>query len=101
MNESRKQVAPAAKKRGADAHVPSKSPDHRPTEEDRRLEQGLEESMAGSDPPSITQPAGDQKNSPSGENPPHPDKPSFEKPLGSSAEDQADLREVAKEAKRK
>jgi hypothetical protein len=55
---NKKKVAPAAKKRGADAHVPSQSRDHRPpTEEDRRLEQGLEESMAGSDPPSITQPA--------------------------------------------
>ena len=101
MNKARKKVAPAAKKRGADANVPPKSVGHRADEENRKLEQGLEESMAGSDPPSITQPAGDQKNSPSGENPPHPDKPSFEKPLGSSAEDQADLREVAKEAKRK
>ena len=55
MNKVRKKVAPAAKKRGADAHVPARA--HRlANEEDRKLEQGLEESMAGSDPPSITQP---------------------------------------------
>jgi len=50
-------VHPAAKKRGADPAVPEKrkhqkrvgSPEH-------KLEQGLEESMAGSDPISITQP---------------------------------------------
>jgi hypothetical protein len=51
-------VHPAVKKRGADPHVPKK-PKHQsprdPTE--RKLEQGLEESMAGSDPVSITQPA--------------------------------------------
>jgi hypothetical protein len=83
----RQKVAPAAKKRGADAHVPSKSRAHRrSTEDERRLEQGLEESMAGSDPPSITQP---QQNR------------NFEKPLGSSHTDEADMREVAKEARRK
>ena len=62
MSKARKKVAPAAKKRGADAHVPSKSKAHRlASEEDRKLEQGLEESMAGSDPPSITQPAADKR----------------------------------------
>jgi hypothetical protein len=61
MNKARRKVQPAAKKRGADAHVPPKSGDHRlANEEDRKLEQGLEESMAGSDPPSITQPASDK-----------------------------------------
>ena len=61
MNKARKKIAPAAKKRGADAHVPHKSRQHRlPNEGDRKLEQGLEESMAGSDPPSITQPASDR-----------------------------------------
>jgi hypothetical protein len=59
MNKVSKKVAPAAKKRGADAHVPGRA--HRlANEEDRKLEQGLEESMAGSDPPSITQPGSDK-----------------------------------------
>jgi hypothetical protein len=44
--------------------------------------------MAGSDPPSITQPAPQQNAS-------------FEKPLGSSHKDEVDLRDVAKEAGRK
>jgi hypothetical protein len=44
-------------KRGADSHVPSrKMPDHDKTSVEEKLEQGLEESMAGSDPVSITQP---------------------------------------------
>jgi len=61
MNKARKKIAPAAKKRGADAHVPHKARRHRlVNEEDRKLEQGLEESMAGSDPPSITQPGSDR-----------------------------------------
>ncbi len=45
---------PATKKRGADPHVPAKA--KRETAADpleRKLEQGLEESMAGSDPMSI------------------------------------------------
>ena len=63
MKKARKKVAPAAKKRGADAQVPRKSKDHGlANEEDRKLEQGLEESMAGSDPPSITQPASDKSS---------------------------------------
>jgi hypothetical protein len=61
MNKARKKVALAAKKRGADAHVPPKSMDHHfANKEDKKLEQGLEESMAGSDPPSITQPGSDK-----------------------------------------
>ena len=50
-------VHPAAKKRGADPHVPRKPAHKRPKDDaERKLEQGLEESMAGSDPVSITQP---------------------------------------------
>jgi hypothetical protein len=57
---------PATKRRGADPHVPPKAGAHVPphtvklherSPEERKLEQGLEESMAGSDPISITQPA--------------------------------------------
>ena len=52
-----KKVHPATKKRGADPHVPSKSNrKHSSTSKEQKLEQGLEESMAGSDPISITQP---------------------------------------------
>ena len=48
---------PATKKRGADPQVPPKSNDHIPDDPaERKLEQGLEESMAGSDPVSIVQP---------------------------------------------
>jgi hypothetical protein len=51
---------PATTKRGADPAVPRKASSRkasskRPAEE-RALDQGLEESMAGSDPPSIVQP---------------------------------------------
>ena len=56
-------IHPAAKKRGADAHVPSQKRRKREknsTEE--RLEQGLEESMAGSDPVSATQPQAEDPN---------------------------------------
>lgn len=50
-------VSPAAKKRGADPNVPKKPAHERPKDEaERKLEQGLEETMAGSDPVSITQP---------------------------------------------
>ena len=53
-----KKVPPAAKKRGADPHVPQKPQHEIPKDPaERKLEQGLEESMAGSDPVSITQPA--------------------------------------------
>ena len=67
MNKARKKIQPAAKKRGADPNVPKKSGGPRlANAKDRKLEQGLEESMAGSDPPSITQPASDKppKSSP-------------------------------------
>jgi hypothetical protein len=49
---------PATKKRGADPQVPPKSKKDIPSNSlERKLEQGLEESMAGSDPVSITQPS--------------------------------------------
>ena len=49
---------PATKKRGADPHVPPKAKrDIAADAMERKLEQGLEESMAGSDPISITQPS--------------------------------------------
>ncbi len=49
---------PATKKRGADPQVPPKPAHEIPKDAaERKLEQGLEESMAGSDPVSITQPA--------------------------------------------
>jgi hypothetical protein len=60
MDKAMKNVQPAAKKRGADSHVPHKAGGPRLADADRKLEQGLEESMAGSDPPSITQPASDR-----------------------------------------
>ena len=48
---------PATKKRGGDPEVKSKDIADRPDDAlERKLEQGLEESMAGSDPISITQP---------------------------------------------
>jgi hypothetical protein len=49
---------PATKKRGSDPEV-RVPPAHRKSEDamERKLEQGLEESMAGSDPVSITQPS--------------------------------------------
>ena len=51
-------VHPSVKKRGADAQVPRKPKDKTPKDPvEKKLEQGLEESMAGSDPVSITQPA--------------------------------------------
>jgi hypothetical protein len=51
-------VHPSAKKRGADPHVPRKPKHKRPKDPlEKKLEQGLEESMAGSDPVSVTQPA--------------------------------------------
>jgi hypothetical protein len=51
-------VHPAAKKRGADAHVPPRKRPEDKNSAEEKLEQGLEESMAGSDPVSITQPTG-------------------------------------------
>jgi hypothetical protein len=50
-------AVPATKKRGGDPDV-KHTPRHQKPEDamERKLEQGLEESMAGSDPVSITQP---------------------------------------------
>jgi hypothetical protein len=57
VEELPKLVHPATKKRGADSHVPSKVKRKRPKNpKEQKLEQGLEESMAGSDPVSVTQP---------------------------------------------
>jgi hypothetical protein len=50
---------PATKRRGADPHVPEKPKQKHQTPNEaseRKLEQGLEETMAGSDPVSIVQP---------------------------------------------
>ena len=51
---------PATTKRGADPTVPRKASSRKTSSkrlaEERALDQGLEESMAGSDPPSIVQP---------------------------------------------
>ena len=58
VEELPKLVHPATKKRGADSHVPSRIKRRRPSNpQEQKLEQGLEESMAGSDPVSVTQPA--------------------------------------------
>ena len=48
---------PATKKRGGDPDVKSRPQDRPDDALERKLEQGLEETMAGSDPVSITQPA--------------------------------------------
>jgi hypothetical protein len=49
-------IHPSAKKHGADAHVPTKSKQQRPKDlEEQKLVQGLERSMAGSDPVSVSQ----------------------------------------------
>ena len=48
---------PATKKRGGDPDVKPKARHEKPEDDiERRLEEGLEESMAGSDPVNITQP---------------------------------------------
>ena len=49
---------PATKKRGGDPDVKHTAAHDKPDDvTERKLEQGLEESMAGSDPVSITQPS--------------------------------------------
>ena len=49
---------PATKRRGGDPDVKPKSPAEKSDSAlERKLEEGLEESMAGSDPVSITQPS--------------------------------------------
>jgi hypothetical protein len=56
--QMKKTKHPATKRRGADPQVPAKSKKDIPSNSlERKLEQGLEESMAGSDPVSITQPS--------------------------------------------
>ena len=58
---------PATKKRGADPHVPAKPAHRTPADAaERKLEQGLEESMAGSDPVSVTQPTPTKRDPPAG-----------------------------------
>jgi len=58
VEELPKLVHPATKRRGADSHVPSRIKRKHPSDpKERKLEQGPEESMAGSDPVSVTQPA--------------------------------------------
>jgi hypothetical protein len=57
VDRAAKPVHPAAKQRGADPHVPEKPGHPDANDAERQLEQGLEESMAGSDPVSITQPS--------------------------------------------
>jgi len=48
---------PATKKRGGDPDVKHERGDRPRDSDERKLEEGLEETMAGSDPVSITQPA--------------------------------------------
>ena len=49
---------PATRKRGGNPDVKDKSEKQKPKDAmERKLEQGLEESMAGSDPVSVTQPS--------------------------------------------
>ena len=49
---------PATKKRGGDPDVKPKTQQEKPADKmERKLEEGLEESMAGSDPVAITQPS--------------------------------------------
>ena len=49
---------PATKKRGGDPDVKEKPRSEKPKDKlERKLEEGLEETMAGSDPVSITQPS--------------------------------------------
>jgi hypothetical protein len=58
VEELPKIVHPATTNGGADSHVPSRIKRKRPSNlKEQKLEQGLEESMAGSDPVSVTQPA--------------------------------------------
>ena len=58
VEELPKMAHPATRKRGADPHVPSRSKRKLSSNsKEQKLEQGLEESMAGSDPISVIQPA--------------------------------------------
>ena len=72
-------VHPAAKKRGADPHVPDKAHHEKPRDEaERKLEQGLEETMAGSDPVSVTQPRPGRKHTEPGRKHTEPESPEGE-----------------------
>jgi hypothetical protein len=56
--KKRAMAHPATKKRGGDPDVKHRPEHEKPDDElERKLEEGLEETMAGSDPVSITQPA--------------------------------------------
>jgi len=62
---------PATKKRGGDPDVKHKAPHEKPDDAmERKLEEGLEESMAGSDPVSITQPSKSKEDKHGGRIPP-------------------------------
>ena len=62
---------PATKKRGGDPDVRHKAPQDKPNDAmERKLEQGLEESMAGSDPVAITQPSKSKEDKHGGPIPP-------------------------------
>jgi hypothetical protein len=67
---------PATKKRGGDPDVKHKAPHEKTAHEkpddamERKLEQGLEESMAGSDPVAITQPSKSKEDKHGGHMPP-------------------------------
>ena len=62
---------PATKKRGGDPDVKHKAPQDKPNDAmERKLEQGLEESMAGSDPVAITQPSKSKEDKHGGRVPP-------------------------------
>ena len=62
---------PATKKRGGDPDVKYKAPHEKPDDAmERKLEEGLEESMAGSDPVSITQPSKSKEDKHGGRMPP-------------------------------
>jgi hypothetical protein len=51
-------TSPATKKRGGDPDVKQKPRSEKPKDRlERKLDEGLEETMAGSDPVSITQPS--------------------------------------------
>ena len=54
---------PATEKRGGNPDVKQK-PEHQKSKDviERKLEEGLEESMAGSDPVSVTQPPKDKRH---------------------------------------
>jgi hypothetical protein len=50
-------TTPSTEKRGGNPDVKKQPADLQKSDKEKKLEQGLEESMAGSDPVSVTQPA--------------------------------------------